>query len=455
MWRWCVLVVALLSACSEHSFRAVPVPPVTPPSTWRATVDSSAIIDRAWWQTFRDPSLTALVERAVANNSDIAISTAHVRQARARLQESSAPLLPAVDLGISTARSRTVSAFGTPLNQDFVQPQVQIGYEADVFGRLGDQKAAAHDVFLASQAAHDAMELSVSSTVAQTYVTLLGLDARLKVAQATLAARSESLKVARSRVDRGYAPRLELDQAQAEYQAAAQIVPQTELAIAQAENSLSELVGETPHTIVRDKTLETVHVMPIPAGLPSELLNRRPDIAQAEYQLAATDKSLAAARKAFLPHLSLTATDGRAFSSILANPINIWSAGGSLLAPLFEGGRLSGEAEEAAGVRDQAAFVYRQTTLRAFREVEDALLAIDRINEQVQIAKLQCDALQSALAQATRRYREGYSPYLEQLDAERQLLAAQLTLVQAQTDALNGRVQLYEALGGGWNSTKP
>ncbi len=270
------------------------------------------------------------------------------------------------------------------------------------------------------------------------------------MARATLAARSDSLRIARSRVDRGYAPRLDLDQAEAEYQAAVQIIPQAELAISRLEDSLSQLVGDTPHAIARGAKLDGLTEVAVPAGLPSDLLRRRPDIAAAEYQLAAADKSLSAARKRFLPQISLSAAGGAAFSTLLADPITIWSAGGSILAPLFEGGRLTGQTEAAAGQRDQAAFAYRKAALGAFREVEDALAAIQRLDEQVVAATAQRDALQNALRRATNRYREGYSPYLEQLDAERQLLGAQLGLVQARTDALNARVQLYAALGGGW-----
>jgi NodT family efflux transporter outer membrane factor (OMF) lipoprotein len=228
-------------------------------------------------------------------------------------------------------------------------------------------------------------------------------------------------------------------------------VPQAELAIARLENGLSLLTGDTPHAITRGGKLDTLRDVAVPAGLPSELLRRRPDIAQAEYQLAAADKSLAVARKRFLPQIRLSASGGAAFSTLLADPITIWSVGGSILAPIFQGGRLTGQAEAAAGQRDQAAFGYRRTALGAFREVEDALVAIRRLDEQVAAAAAQRDALQDVLRRATNRYREGYSPYLEQLDAQRQFLASQLGLVQARTDALNARVQLYAALGGGWS----
>lgn len=452
MRRLAPIVCLALAACAGDGIRPVSVPPVTPPVAWRTEATEGAPFDRAWWQGFGDPVMTALVERALAYNSDVAIAAGRVREARGNLRAVAGQLRPTLDGGGTASDARSVSAFGLPLQQYSGGPQLQVGYEVDLFGRLADQKTAARDAFLASEAGQAAVRLSIASTVAQSYIALLGLDARLAVARATLAARSDSLRIARSRVDRGYSPRLELDQAEAEYQSALQIIPQAQLAITRTEDSLSLLTGDTPHDIARTGKLDTLAGVTVPAGFPSELLRRRPDIAQAEYQLAAADASLSAARKRFLPRLTLSATGGAAFSTLLADPITIWSIGGSVLAPLFEGGRLTGAAEASAGQRDQAAFAYRRATLGALREVEDALAAVKRLDEQAAAAGRQRDALQAALQRATNRYREGYSPYLEQLDAQRQLLAAQLGLVSARTDALNARVQLYAALGGGWNA---
>jgi NodT family efflux transporter outer membrane factor (OMF) lipoprotein len=450
MRRSIPLSLLLLGGCLGKDIQPVTVPPVPPPTAWRTENDGAGVFDAAWWKGFGDPALAALVEQALANNSDIAIAAGRVREARGNLQAVSAALLPTIDVGLAGGRSRSVSGIGTPLVQNYYQPLGQASYEVDLFGRLADQKSAARDALLASEAAHDAIRLAVASAVASSYIALAGLDARLEVARATLAARSESLRIAQSRVDRGYSPTLELDQARAEYQAAVQIVPQAELAITRIEDSLSQLVGDTPHAIQRGAKLDGLAVVTVPAGLPSELLRRRPDIAQAEYQLAAADSSLAAARKRFLPQLRLSVSGGVAVSSALVDPITLWSLGGSVLAPLFQGGRLTGATEAAAGQRDQAAFAYRRAALGAFREVEDALAGVQRLDEQAAAATAQRDALREVLRRATNRYKEGYSPYLEQIDAQRQLLGAELALVQARSDALSARVQLYAALGGGW-----
>lgn len=444
------LLAGGLAGCAVPKVATAPVAPVAPPVAWRTDAGPSAPLQRDWWQSFGDPTLAALIDKALAYNSDIGVAAGRVREARANLALARAQTLPTIDATISGGRSRSVSAFGQPSEQNFAQPQVQVAYEVDLFGRLADQKSAARDSWFASEAAHDSVQLSVAAAVASNYITLRGLDARLEVARETVRARSESLRIAKSRVGRGYSPKLELQQAQAEYDATAQIVPQIELAIARTEDGLSLLVGDTPRAIDRGTALDRLAVPAVPDGLPSELLRRRPDVAQAEYQLAASDKNLSAVRKRFLPQVRLTSAAGAAFSTLLGDPITIWSVGGSILAPIFQGGRLTAQADAAGAQRDQAAFAYRRTALTAFREVEDALAAVRLIDAQIAYAQSQRDALAEGLRLATNRYREGYSPYLEQLDAQRGLLGAELSLIQLRADALSARIQLFQAMGGGW-----
>jgi len=447
-----VLAALLLAACAGPPVGIADAPPPAPPAAWRTDIGPVAPIDRAWWAGFDDPALTALVEKALAQNNDIAIAAGRVREARAQMTLARAALLPTVDAGVAGQQSRSVNAFGQAVEQTAAQPQLQVAYEVDLFGRLGDQVSAARSAYLASQSARDATRLSVAAAAASGYIGLRALDARLVVARETLAARTESLRIARSRADAGYSPLLELRQFEAEYQATAQIIPQIELGIARQENAISVLVGETPGPVGRGRELAALAEQPIPAGLPSELLRRRPDIAAAEQQLAAADASLAAARKRFLPQLRLSGAAGAAFSTLLGDPITIWSVGGSILAPIFQGGRLTAQAEGAGAQRDQAAFGYRRAALTAFREVEDGLVSARRLDEQIGIVRLQRDALRKGLALATNRYRAGYSSYIEQLDAQRGLLAAELALVQADADALTARVSLYQAMGGGWSA---
>ncbi|HEX7782392.1 MAG TPA: efflux transporter outer membrane subunit [Sphingobium sp.] len=447
------LGTALLGACAGPAVKTADVAPVTPPVAWRTDGGAVTPLDKAWWQAFGDPALTALVERALSNNLDIAIAGTRIRDAKAQERLARAQLLPTLDANAGGVYSRTINAFGSAIDQETAQPQLQATWEVDLFGRLSDQQAAARSGWLASQAAHDSVRLSVAGTAASGYITLLALDARIAVARQTLDARAEALRLARSRTNAGYSPKLELAQAEAEYQATAQIIPPLEQAIARQENGLRVLTGDLPGPIARGTMLTALTEPAIPDGLPSTLLDRRPDIAQAEFQLAAADKSLAAARKRFLPRVPLTGSAGLAWSSLLPDdPLTLFSLGGSILTPIFEGGRLRAGAESAGAQRDQAAFAYRKAALTAFREVEDALVSAKQSDEQARILAAQRDALSQGLRYATNRYKAGYSPYLEQLDAQRGLLGAELTLIQAQADALTARVALYQAMGGGWSA---
>ena len=291
--------------------------------------------------------------------------------------------------------------------------------------------------------------LSVSAATASGYITLLALDERRELLDETLASRGEALRIARDRAEVGYTSQLELKQSEAEYRATEQQIPAIEAAIARQENALSTLVGDTPHAIVRGRRFEALATPTVPAVLPSELVRRRPDIAQAEYSLAATDANLRAARAQFLPQIRLSASAGAAISSLLSDPITVWSVGGSILAPIFSGGRLEGQFDAATAQRDQSAFAYRRAVLSAFRETEDQLALIDRLGAQEQALLAQRAAVAEVLRHATNRYRAGYSPYLEQIDAQRALLTVDLALIQLRTDRLTAHVALYQALGGG------
>ena len=257
----------------------------------------------------------------------------------------------------------------------------------------------------------------------------------------------ESL-VAQPQFRAAYEIDLEWRQAEAEYQATAQLLPQIEAQIARQENALSVLTGEVPGDIVRGASLAALHLPPPPEVVPSELLRRRPDIAAAEYRLAATNAQMRAARARFMPTLGISATAGAAFSDLLADPVALWSIGGSVLAPIFNGGRLQAQVDVATAQRDQAAFAYRGTVLNAFREVEDRLALLARLSDQKAALEAQRTAVADAVRHAQNRYRAGYTPYIEQVDAQRSLLAVELSLVQLRADQLNAVIGLYQAAGG-------
>ena len=444
---------ALLAACAGPRPATPPAAQVTAPAGWRDVAGSGGAVDAAWWRAFDDPALTAVVDKALADNTDLAITAARVTEAQAAFRQAEATKYPTLGAGAGGGEQRQLNAFGQPQVQTAGQAQFSAAYEVDLFGRLADTRAAARASLLASEDARDTVRLAVATSAAGGYLSLRALDARLEVLRQTVAARGESLRIAKRRAETGYSPRLEYEQAEADYEAAAQLIPAAELAIRRQEDGLALLLGDNPRAVARGRALGEIVPPAAPALLPAQVLRRRPDIAQAEQQLVAADRSLDAARAAFMPTIQLTDTDGFVDSDLLADPVHVFSLGGSVLAPIFQGGRLRAQAAGAAARRDQAAFAYRKAALTAFREIEDALAAARRTDEQVAALERQRTAAANALNLATNRYRAGYSPFLEQLDAQRALLGVDLALVQARSDRLAASVALYQALGGGWTNS--
>ena len=449
MRRAALLLPLLLGACVPAMTPRPEASAVVPPADWRTPVSGEGDIDAVWWARFGDPQLSALVEQARANNNDLAIAAARVAEARAQIRVARSLLLPTLSASVPVSEARSVNAFGQPSESTSAQPLFQAAYEVDLFGGNAARRDAARDNAAAVAAAHESAMLSVSAATASSYIALLALDQRRELLKETLVSRGEALRIARDRAEAGYTSQLELQQSEAEYRATEQQIPAIEAAITRQENALSLLVGDAPHAIARGAAFAGLTTPLVPAVMPSELLRRRPDIAQAEYALAASDANLRAARAQFLPQIRLSASGGAAISSLLGDPISIWSIGGSILAPIFQGGRLQGQFDAATAQRDQAAFAYRKTVLTAFREVDDQLALIDRLGAQEQALLAQRAAVAEVLRHATNRYRAGYSPYLEQIDAQRALLAVDLALIQLRTDRLTASVALYQALGGG------
>lgn len=450
MKRAAPLVLFLIASCAGPRPSIPTKSAVTAPPGWRTNLGATLPIAADWWRIFGDPVLPGLVDRAVVNNSDLGIAAARVEEARAQERLSRAQLLPFVNASVAGADARALNPFGVATTNQSLQPAITASYDLDLFGRLRQANAAARAQLLASEGARDTVRLAVVASVVSGYITLRALDARLTVARETLAARGEALHIARRRAEAGYTSRLELRQAQAEYAATEQLVPQVQLAISRQENALGVLLGGNPGTIERGTALDRLITPSIPDGLPADLLRRRPDLFQAEQTLVAADHSLDSARAALLPNLSLTGSAGLILSTALHDPVGVYSLGGSILGPIFDGGRLRAQSNAAAARRDQAAFAYQKAALTAFREVDDSLAGVQRLGEQAAAVERQRTALAAGLRNATNRYRAGYSSYLDQLDTQRGLLAAELALVQARADRLTAYVQLYQAMGGGW-----
>jgi outer membrane protein, multidrug efflux system len=444
-------LIALLGGCMG------PRPPVPPgshieaPPTWRHGEHAQgAPIATNWWREFGDTALDDLVERALRENDDLQIATARVTETRAALSLSRAALLPHIDTQAMGSRDAGISPFGLASQQTSGGFGASIAYDIDLFGRVRNERGAAQARLFESQGARDTVRLSVASAAAASYITLRGLDASLQIAQSTLTVRADSLRIAQRRYALGYSTALDLNQAEAEYQATQRLLPQLHLAIESQENAFSTLLGTSPDTIERGSPLADIRTPVLPRVLPSTVVRQRPDIYAAEEHLVAADRTLSVARSAFLPNITLQAGAGRAFSTLYPDPISVWSIGGSVLAPIFAGGALRAQQQIEAARRDQAAYAYRRTVLTAFQEIENQMTNIHDSGEQLQALIAEQEALSAATRLATRRYRAGYSSYLEQLDAQRSLLDAQLAVVQVKANRLLACVDLFRALGGGW-----
>jgi multidrug efflux system outer membrane protein len=440
----------MVAACVGPRPEAPAATAIVAPPAWRTALGPGSPVRAQWWNAFGDPVLTQLIGQALANSPDLGIAAGRVDEARAAERLARAQLSPTLSAGLPTTDARALNAFGVASTNLTAQPSLTASYDPDLFGRLRNASAAARAQLLASEGARDVVRLAIASSVASGYITLRALDARLAVARDTLAARGDALRIARRRAETGYTSNLELHQAEGEYRATEQLIPQAQLAITRQEDALSLLLGDTPRAIQRGAALTALVPPPIPDGLPADLLRRRPDLFQAEQTLVAADRSLDSARAALLPNIALTGSAGVILSTALANPVGIFSIGGSVLSPLFDGGRLRANVDLNAARRDQAAFSYRRSALTAFREVDDSLAGVQRSGEQAVAIRGQRDAYAAALRNASNRYRAGYSSYLDQLDTQRGLLTAELALVQANADRLTSYVSLYQAMGGGW-----
>jgi multidrug efflux system outer membrane protein len=454
--RIAALCAALATAGCSIAPQNPPAATLAAPAAWQTQVGPGAPVEAQWWMGFGDPALNALVQQALARNGDLRSARSRLQEYQARVRIAAGGAQPAVNAGFTPARTRMLSAFGTPVELTAFQGNLQASYELDLFGKLASTTAAARADYQSQQAAADAAALSVAASAASGYLNLRGLDAQLELAQATLASRQRSLELAQRQFGVGYSSRLDLSQAQAEYRATAAIVPQLQRSIAQQENALRLLAGANPGPVARGAALTALAAPAVTPGLPSELLRRRPDIAQAERAVSAADANLAAARDQLLPSVKLTASAGvEAFSlsQLLQSPFALWSVGGSVLAPLFDGGRLRAQTEIAASQRDRAVFVYENAVRNAFAETDNGLSGVQRLRDQLEQAQERQRAAAEVLRIAHNRYQSGYASYLEELDAQRTSFSADLGVLQLRASLLTAHVDLYRALGGGWSVT--
>ena len=429
-----------------------------PPAFRFAESDAKDLVNTAWWEQFQDPALNALIATALADNKDVKIAAARVEQFLGQFVTTRSQLFPQVAAGFNAQRQRVPlgstqlpAGVGPVFNQ--FQATLSASWEIDFFGKLRRQTEAARANLLASEEGRRATILTLVASVASSYVNLLSLDRQLDIAKSTAASRAASVNVFQLRFSGGEVSQMELAQSQSEYEASLATIPQIELQIAQQEDALSILLGHNPGDIARDRELDDLALPAVPAGLPSELLERRPDLRQAEQDLIAANALIGAARALYFPSISLTGLFGSAsaqFSSLFTGPARVWSYAGAVTLPIFTAGSISGQVKQAEAQQQQALFQYQKSIQVAFQEVADALVSLQKTREQLVVQGSQVDALRTYARLARLRYEGGYTSYIEVLDAERSLFNAQLTYAQTQGVVFTSAVSLYKAMGGGW-----
>ncbi len=439
-------------------------PAVNAPPAFRNGNQSTtnSLADLSWWQVYQDATLQALVREAFTNNYDFRIAATRVEQSRAVAMQARSQFFPSVDYNGVVGRGRNVlfnSAFpngGTTVNSSVIS--LNSFWEVDLWGRVRRLNESARAQFLATEEARRGVRLSLLSDVATVYFQLLDLDQELVIASQTTNSFGESLKIFSERAEGGAASGLETSRAEAALDDAAAAVPSIRQQIAMAENRLSILLGRNPGPIPRPSALLAQWMPPgVPAGLPSALLESRPDVREAEQHLRSANALIGESVAEFFPKIGLTALLGKVspeLSAFSAGSANAWGIGAETAGPLFEGGRLVGQYGQSKAARDEARLQYQQTILNAFREVSDALISREQLAEIRERQAQEVAALEKSVKLSTERYNAGKASYYEVLEAQQQLFPAQLGLVQTERNQLLAVVSLYKALGGGWQDEK-
>jgi multidrug efflux system outer membrane protein len=453
-----VLPTALAAACAPlgPNYQR---PDVTPPPAHRdvrVTSDQArSLADMPWVDLFKEPELSALVREALDRNLDLRAALWRIEELRGRAALSNADLKPFVGGQVSTSASPTQSKVDNVYNAGLF-----FNWEIDFFGRLRRAAEASQAEYLATEWGTRAVMTSVVTDVAELYVSLRALDEQLAITRRTITSQEEWLVLVRKLERGGVASSAEVAQAQNQVSTTRAVQPEIERQIILLENALSVLVGRTPSSVLRASGPARMPVPPeVPAGLPSQLLERRPDIVQAELQLrvAVARIGVAVASKIPVPRIGLTSSFGR-FGSDLGDYFgggpkaeNLFSFGPFLQIPIYDGGAGKARVQIAQAQAEQAAVVYKGTFLQSLREVADSLGTIEKVRQQIVENEARVQAAQEYLRLTDLRYRGGVSSYLEVLDAQRQLFAAEIDLADARRLQLVGAVQLYRALGGGWS----
>lgn len=452
-----VLTLALAGCALGPSYKR---PKVDVPTDFRfaASQGTHSFADLPWWEVFKDPTLSRLIRTAVTNNYDLRQAVARVERARNLAVVVRAPLLPKISYGGGVGRGRN-ALFNSPFplmgdTESSAQANLNAFWEVDLWGRMRRMSDAARAEYLATENARRGVTIALVSEVATAYFRLLQFDEELAIQREATNAFSGTYQLFSGRLDNGAASQLEMDRAAAALANAASMVPRLELSIATTENQISVLLGRNPGPIARNAiTHQPLEVPDIPAGLPSELLRRRPDVLASEQLLVAANANIGASLASFFPRIGLTTFIGNVspeLSAVTAGSANAWNAGASIAGPLFQGGQLRAQYRGSKARFEEAKAAYEQNILTALQEVSDALVARQKLGEARVHSEKAAAALASSVGLVTQRYESGRSSYYELLQAQQELYPAQRAQVQARVGELIAVIQLYKSLGGGW-----
>ena len=435
-------------------------PKIDTPVAWRFEVkEARDLTNTAWWEQFNDAVLNQLIQTALQENKDLRIATARVDEFLGQYGTTRSNLFPQMGADARAARERVTEKGYAPLSSSIdpihrsYEGIISASWEIDVWGRLRRSTEAACAELLGSEEGRRTVILTLVTAVASSYIELRSLDRQLEIAKSTATSREGSYKLFKMRFEQGIISELELSQVQSQYEEALATIPAFEKFIAQQEDALSILLGQNPRAIPRGKNIDELILPGVPAGVPSAVLERRPDILQAEQDLIAANARIGVARSQYFPTISLTGYWGAAsaaLNDLFSGPSHIWSYAVQSSVPIFTAGGIAGLVTSAKAVQQQTLYRYQQVIQNAFREVDDALIDQQKTGERLQAQARQVEALRTYARIARLRFDEGYTSYIEVLDSERTLFNVELSYTQTHGDLFRALINLYKAMGGGW-----
>jgi multidrug efflux system outer membrane protein len=432
----------------------------TPASFRYEEKEARDFANTAWWEQLNDPVLNGLVLTALEQNKDLLIATARIEEFFGRYFSTRGGQFPAAGGSADVFREQLSEEGGLPssfpgLDNPYSQYEAFLSgsWEIDFWGKLRRATEASRADLLATEEARRTVVLTLVSAVAAAYVDIRALDKQLDITRRTAESRRETLALFQMRFDKGIISEIDLRQAESEYEDAMARIPEIERAIGQTENALSILLGRNPGPIARGLTIDDLILPSVPAGVPSDLLERRPDIRQAEQALIAANARIGVAKSLYFPTISLTGALGTVstdLSNLFSGSATAWNFGVPLTMPLFTAGRIGGEVKAAEAAQQQAVYGYQQVIQNAFREVDDALIDRSKTGQRLEALARQLKALQSYARLARLRYDEGYASFLEVLDADRSLFNVELSYTAGQNTLFRSLIDIYKSMGGGW-----